>query len=229
MSNAYEPMDVKFLRQTIRRHAPVFEPGKSSGFHVENVDGEHATVVWKNNGTDETIHRDQTERLSGVLSKSGYEVRLTRPANTTLIVRKVEPVVIHGSALEGNTMGPFETLVEKRLADEPIGESMTRMPASIRNRANRKISEIASGAPRRDIPLSDIDAVLRDLGYLLVQEDGTPWSGFLTGREGRANIDIGILGTQDEDQIHETVSNAMLVITWHKFPTGRYEVIAYVS
>lgn len=220
--NVYEPMDTKLLRLTVRRHVPVFEPDKSSGFHVEHEDGEYATVSWRNVGTEETIHRDETEKLAGILNRNGYEARMTKPANTTLIVRKVQPVVTHGSAVE--TKGPFERMVESRLQ-----ETMTRMPSNIRNKINGRVAKVANGSPRRDIPLSDIDDILRDFGYLLVSEDGTPWSGFLTGREGRANIEIGILGTQDENRIHEMVSNAMLVLTWHKFHTGRYEVIAYVS
>jgi len=111
--SVFQPMDVKLLRLTIRRNSPVFEAGKSSGFHVEDVDGEQATVTWRNNGTDEAIHRDEVKNLAGTLNHSGYEVRVTKPANTTLIVRKVQPVITHGAAVkENHMMGPFELQVE---------------------------------------------------------------------------------------------------------------------
>jgi len=374
-------MDVKLLRMMIRKHSSVFEPEKTSGFQVEDVDGEQATIVWRNVGTDEVVHRDEIKRLSATLNRSGYEVRLTKPANTTLIARKVQPIVTHGAAVkEGITMGTFELMVERLYEDVPakikkvlsgldpaadpgygrvwfhagsgklryslsdmdeqvrydewdvafkkikgvneveggaeigvpkeegwveieesafermvetnthskavaaflariavtphgpqnagqveeqaknfyfnnalaqqefkgfkefgkagrdawvqqhesLDESATRLPANIRRKMNGAISNIIR-VPRRDIPLGMINDVLKKHGYLLVQEDGTPWSGFLTGREGRTNIEIGVGGTSDEFGIHEVVSNAMLVLTWFKMQSGSWETVAYVS
>lgn len=299
--NTYEPMDVDRLRTALAKHGPLFSEDGTSGFAIASFDEETAEVVWRNAGTDEsTRHRDEIERLSRALNRNGYEARLTKPANTTLAVRKVEPVVIHGSALGERTMGPFEKQVEQTFAGqagnfldemakldpksafalgekafrdgkprvpvqnpelmdqlepgpvgtnnevlkaylrgwdtanlaeplpESINEAMTRMPAQHRNKLNNEISGMI-GSPLREIPLGDMDMALRRYGYLLVNEDGTPWGGFLTGREGRAKFDIGVLGTQDDNQIHQMVDNAMLVLTWYKFDTGRYEVVAYVS
>ena len=120
--NVYLPIDVARLRNTISKRSPVFKPGESSGFKVEDVDGEHATVVWQNVGTDETMHRDETESLSGRLNRSGYEVRLTKPANTTLIVRRVQPIVTHGAIVKENAMGTFELMVEQLLREDPKAE-----------------------------------------------------------------------------------------------------------
>ena len=86
MSNVYEKFDRRLLNLTLRRHLPVFD-GKSSGFHVEHHDSEHAVVTWKNAGAEETLHRDMMGQAVGVLKRNGYDVRRTQPAKTTLIVR----------------------------------------------------------------------------------------------------------------------------------------------
>lgn len=229
--NVYEPMKLSRLRKAIAKHGPLFSENETSGFYAEIVDDEQAEVIWRNAGEDEsTKHREEIERLSKALNRNGYESRLMKPANTTLLVRKVEPYVVHGSAFGERKMGPFETAVENHFAGQAgsVKESLTRMPASHRRRINDEVSDIATNA-RRDIPLDRIDNVLRKYGYLLVQEDGTPWSGFLTGREGRTNIEIGVIGTQDENNIHEVVDNSMLVITWYKRGPRSWETVAYVS
>lgn len=221
--NVYEPLDIDRLRDVISQTS-VLNSASQSGFRISSVDQEQVTVFWQNVGSDEHRHRDEAGWLVKYLNQSGYEARLTKPANTTLIVRQVQPIVVVGSAFEGRQlMGPFETSV-----DSMFLESLIRIPASVRNRLNGKIAEVASGNPIARIPLTDIDDILRSEGYLLVQEDGTKWAGILTGRDGKAKIDIGLLSTEDENGIYEMV-NSLLFLTWHKFDTGRWEVIAYVS
>lgn len=112
--NFYEPMDERLLRLTIRRCAPVWETGVSSGFAIEHLDSEYATVTWRNNGTDESLHRDEIQGLSGILSENGYEVEIQKPAGTTLIVRKVKPVEVRMQATGANLTGAFERAVEQR-------------------------------------------------------------------------------------------------------------------
>ena len=116
-------------------------------------------------------------------------------------------------------MGPFQSQVEAIVA--------SKISTTIRNKVNDYLAEIGR-QPLDKIPLNDIDKMLRQYGYLLVNEDGTEWSGFLTGREGRANIDIGVFSSP-KDGMYPMVGNAMLVLTWHKFATGRWEVVAYIS
>ncbi len=118
--NYYEPMDSRLLRLTIRRHASAWEAGGSSGFAIEHLDPEYATVTWKNNGTDESLHRDEIRRLSGVLSENGYETEIEKPAGTTLIVRKVKPVEVRMQATGANLTGAFERAVEQRYLESFI-------------------------------------------------------------------------------------------------------------
>jgi len=106
--------------------------------------------------------------------------------------------------------------------------SELRMPGNIRKKLNDLIFDLTKEY-REDIPLQQIDLLLRNKGFLLIQEDGTPWSGFLTGREGRAAIDIGLLST-GQDGVFQEVTNSNLVLTWHKMDvSGNYEVVAYLS
>lgn len=107
--NVYDKLSKRLLKQTLRNHLPVFD-GVSSGFHIEHADDNSATVIWKNAGTDETLHRDVMGKASRVLQQNGYHVRRTKPANTSLIVKQVVPVVAHTSE---SVMGPFEQMVER--------------------------------------------------------------------------------------------------------------------
>jgi hypothetical protein len=66
------------------------------------------------------------------------------------------------------------------------------------------------------IPLGAMFDVCRKAGLEPVCEDGTPWSGFLCGREGRAVIEL-------KD------CRKALTICWYKMPSGRYEVTPYVA
>lgn len=105
-SNVYSSLDLGSLRQVLRRHGPEHVTGKSSGFQVQHTDGEYATVIWRNEGSDITNHEDEAVRIAGALNREGYEARTTKPGKMTVIVRKVVPMVGHAG------MGPFESMLE---------------------------------------------------------------------------------------------------------------------
>jgi len=66
------------------------------------------------------------------------------------------------------------------------------------------------------IPLYGIfDVVERNIG-MVVQEDGTRWSGLLLGEVGRADFKIANFRYN-------------LHLSWYKMGSGRYEVVAYVA
>ena len=100
----------------------------------------------------------------------------------------------------------------------------------IKSNTRKKMSEKIAGLGtiRSEIPLAEIDSILRAEGYLLCCEDGTEWEGFLCGREGRAMIDFGNIESENEGSF-ELVDNSALVLTWFKFDTGRYDVVCYLS
>lgn len=93
---------------------------------------------------------------------------------------------------------------------------MKMIKQSIKNKINERISMICSRF-HDGIPMESIFLACKDNGYEPLQEDGTPWSGFLCGRDGKAIIDL-------------SNTSSTLVLYWHKFETtGRYEVVSYVS
>lgn len=97
------------------------------------------------------------------------------------------------------------------------------------------VNEAVSESYYSEIPLDDIDDNLRQRGFLLLQEDDTPWSGMLLGREGSALIPIGRLN-QTKDVGGETgyqpIENAAISLSWYKDDKRRdskYDVVAYLS
>lgn len=83
-----------------------------------------------------------------------------------------------------------------------------------RNAANAALA-ILCRAYYDAIPLDALFAVARMVGEP-VQEDGTPWSGLLCGREGRAQFELA-------------TSRHCLNLQWYKMESGRFEVNAYIS
>lgn len=65
------------------------------------------------------------------------------------------------------------------------------------------------------IPLTEIFDACKKWFAVPVDEDDQPWSGFLCGEKGQANIKL--LGLK-----------ATLIIGWYKMPSGNYEHNAYV-
>lgn len=66
------------------------------------------------------------------------------------------------------------------------------------------------------IPLGAMLVACEDAGLKPVDEDGSPWEGFLCGHEGRASIAL-------------EGSRKALQIQWYRMESGRFEVNAYVS
>lgn len=89
------------------------------------------------------------------------------------------------------------------------------MKASVRNNINSALTVACAGYHAR-IPLGVVLDICANRGAQPVQEDGTPWSGILCGREGRCSIAL--------DGHRETLN-----LSWYRMPSGRYEFIAYVA
>ena len=95
------------------------------------------------------------------------------------------------------------------------------LPAPIKRKVQNEIQRILKPTFFKDIPLSDIADKIKPFNVYLIDVDGTDWSGFLTGRDGRADFDLAYNGLY--------VKNAMFHMTWHKMESGNYEVIGYIS
>ena len=100
------------------------------------------------------------------------------------------------------------------------------MPPQDRGAVNRDVHKILEPIYFRDIPLGDLFSALERRGYYPIQEDGTPWSGLLVGRDGQARLDLAV---RVDEAVWAPVKNALLILTWHKMDSGRYEVGGYIS
>jgi len=90
-------------------------------------------------------------------------------------------------------------------------------------RVNAYLADTVGKKYYPQIPINDMFAKLRENGLEPIQEDGESWSGLLTGRDGRAIIDL-------RDEETGKTSPRALTVSWHKMDqSGRYEVTAYVS
>jgi len=110
------------------------------------------------------------------------------------------------------------------------GETKPMLKASDprRKRVNSILSQV-SKEYRPQIPLDEIFKALEDNGLVAIAEDGTKWEGFLTGREGRAIMDVASLGEVPRDGMRTPIENAKLVVSWFKMPSGKYETNSYLG
>lgn len=106
-------------------------------------------------------------------------------------------------------------------------KNLKKLPAGIRSKLNNDLHPI--GAKYHDkIPLADIEKILAKYGIIMLQEDGTKWEGMFLGREGRDKFDIGYEASKD-GEIYIPIENSVLVMSWYKMDSGRYEVNPYIS
>jgi hypothetical protein len=84
-----------------------------------------------------------------------------------------------------------------------------------KNRINRELYPLSTSY-HLAIPLDIIFGIVEKHVGMVVQEDGTRWSGLLCGDEGRANFAIAN-------------SRLVLYLGWYQMPSGVYEITLYVS
>lgn len=83
-----------------------------------------------------------------------------------------------------------------------------------------------------EIPLKDIFDVLERNGLIPLQEDLRKWDGLLLGgvkKTEQVLFLLGWKGTKDGQGRYEVVPDAGLNLSYYKMPSGKYEVLAYVS
>ena len=109
-------------------------------------------------------------------------------------------------------------------------QNPTRLNAPIRKKINRELTSLENY--HQGIPLAIIEDILKKYNLLLLQEDNTPWSGFITGREGQANFTLGYFDTAYEQNgltAYTPIENAALAMSWYKMESGKYEIVTYIS
>lgn len=104
-----------------------------------------------------------------------------------------------------------------------------KIPAIIKKEVNSDLGKICSGKYYDEIPLGEILEALEKNNVIALQEDGTPWEGILCGERAQTQIDIGAIWSENDEGIYTPCDNSMLVLSWYRMQSGRYEINAYVS
>lgn len=107
-----------------------------------------------------------------------------------------------------------------------------KIKSSDRDRVNDALSTAKFGDYFKNIPMKEIRDILERSGLMLLQEDGTEWEGFLTGRTGKAMLDVGYISTrfdQNGMDAYVIIEDSALSLRWEKMDTGRYEIIAHLT
>jgi len=102
-----------------------------------------------------------------------------------------------------------------------------KFPTKLRGYLNKQLQKEFGTTYFPSIPLKEIFDVLKKSYVVVVQEDGTPWSGFLMGDKGRDNFEMATLDNVSGDYI--MIKDSVLVLTWYKMTSGKYEIVIYIS
>ena len=79
------------------------------------------------------------------------------------------------------------------------------------------------------IPLQKIFDILKKYDIIALQEDKTPWDGFLMGRESSTTFPVAYEASKDEDEFYEPIGNAQLYLYWYRMEeSNRYEINSYM-
>lgn len=101
-----------------------------------------------------------------------------------------------------------------------------------RRKLGKEFSVEKFGTYYDEIPLDKIEKILNQYGCILLQEDGTRWSGFMCGASGHCSIEIGYTESMfmmNGMKAYIPFDNAMLCLAWYKVDNSRYEITLYVS
>ena len=99
-----------------------------------------------------------------------------------------------------------------------LGEGMKW--ATVRKATNNFLYAFTKNVYFDGVPIQEMQDFLRAHGADLLDDEGYPFKGFILGREGRTTFPISFKGE---------VVNSKLALQWYKMPSGRFEVVAYVS
>ena len=120
---------------------------------------------------------------------------------------------------------------EPEMAD--MSSRPIRMPNKIKNILQKGVHDILKPTYFEGIPLGPIFKIFEANGVIPLQEDGTKWDGMLTGghecgsdRASSQRTDIELAVKTDSGL---KLTNSALSISWCKMPSGKMEVIGYIS
>ncbi len=116
-----------------------------------------------------------------------------------------------------------------------LKKTSSRLPQNIKSQIQKQIYEVTKDY-HDQIPLQSMFDVLKSFNIVPLQEDGTLWSGMLIGGAECGSDEVADqiagfdLAFQDPNQNRFIpINNTLLQIQWCKMPSGKYEVVAYLS
>ena len=104
-----------------------------------------------------------------------------------------------------------------------------KLPANIRKEINRDLANLCSGKYYEEIPLSEVFEILNNGNVVALQEDGEEWEGILCGDSSCITLQIGAVWSDNDDGIYTPCDNSVLVLSWYRMQSGRFEINAYLS
>ena len=107
-----------------------------------------------------------------------------------------------------------------------------KMNGAMKKKMNKKIYKVLKPTYFKEIPLQDIFDILEEHNFVPLQEDNTYWSGMLMGgvsKTEQVQFPLGVKDLEDDQGKYPVITNAELQLTYYKMPSGKYEVISYIS
>lgn len=116
----------------------------------------------------------------------------------------------------------FEESIKINIEGEPL-----KLTPNQRKFLNKKLQGEFGKGYFPSIPIKEIFAVLKQSYIIPVQEDGIEWSGFLMGDKSHTQFDLVMY--DDANGEYRPIKNSVLVMSWYKMDSGRYEINCYMS
>jgi len=102
-------------------------------------------------------------------------------------------------------------------------KNMVNMDAKTRSKINNEFQK--TGNYFDGIPLENFQDILKKYNIYMLMEDYTLWSGMLLGDDSQSDFELGYA----DDTRKSVIKNAMFRLSWYKMPSGRYELVKYIS
>jgi hypothetical protein len=96
----------------------------------------------------------------------------------------------------------------------------------VKNRINKELYAIGTYHP--SIPLDSIFSILSCYQIVPISEDGFEWSGILCGEDSHCYFDMAWISVLTQESLVK-VKNSVLALSWYRMPSGRYEIVTYVT
>lgn len=109
------------------------------------------------------------------------------------------------------------------------------LKVSDRKKINKDLQKLLAPTYFKKIPLNDMFKVLEKHGLVPIQEDNKYFDGFLIGGVKdtvMVNFNLGWKNELVDDKgikKYMAVPNAFLTMSYHKMPSGKWEIIGYIS